>query len=211
MGAQQPPPRLPARVYWVRRLVVLGIPLLVVVLLVVWITGRGGGDEPTPAALTTTTAATRPAAHPTVTTPAPSTSPSQEPGGVPDCDADMLALAMTATAETFGPGVKPTFDVTITNTGDETCLVNAGETGREIVITSGDDRVWDSRDCIVDGTQTRDLLLAAAAVDSTELTWDRVRSAPSCPPNLPAPGPGTYSAQFTLAGAAAPPAVFGLG
>ena len=205
MGAQQPPPRLPARVYWVRRLIVLGIPLLVVVLVVVWFTGRGDDEGATPSAQTTTTAP--PAVEPVV----PDPTPSEEAGGVPDCDVTTLALAMTATAESFGPGVSPSFNVSITNIGSVPCLVDAGEASREIVITSGPDRVWSNRDCVVAGTESRDLLLPAAGADATQLAWNRVRSAPGCPPDLPAPGAGTYSAQFTLAGAAAPPAVFGLG
>ncbi len=204
MSAQQPP-RPPARVFWVRRLVVLGIPLLVVVLLIVWLTGRGGDGEATPAALTTTSAA------PVVAPPAPSATATKEPGGISDCDASTLTLAMTATAETFGAGQDPAFDVTITNTGSEPCLVDAGEASREIVITSGDDRVWSNRDCIVAGTESRDLLLPGGGADATQLAWNRVRSAPGCPPDLPAPGAGTYSAQLTLAGVAAAPAVFGLG
>jgi hypothetical protein len=209
MGAQQPPPRLPARVYWVRRLVVLGIPLLVVVLVIARITARGHDDGSTPVAQTTTTTAP-PATIPTEVA-APSPSPSTEPGGVVDCDASTLALALTATAESFGPGASPTFDVSITNVGSVPCLVDAGEASREILITSGDDRVWSSRDCVVPGTETRDLLLPEGGADTTQLAWTRVRSASGCPPDLPAPGAGTYSAQFTLAGAAAPPAVFGLG
>jgi len=199
-----PQPPLPARVYWVRRAVVLGIPLLVVVLLVVWLTGRGDDAGATPAAQTTTT--TTPPADATT----PSATPTTEPGGVVDCDATTLALAMTATAASFGPGQSPAFTVSITNNGSEPCLVDAGEASREIVITSGADRVWSNRDCIVAGTETRDLLLPAGGNDTSQLAWNRVRSAPACPEGLPAPGAGTYSAQLTLAGAAAAPAVFGL-
>ncbi|WP_028046106.1 hypothetical protein [Cellulomonas sp. URHE0023] len=208
MGAQQPPPRLPARVYWVRRLVVLGIPLLVIVLLVAWIATRGDGGS-TPAAQTTTT--TAPPASTDAPASAPAVVPSTEPGGVADCDATTLAISMTATAESFGPGVPPTFNVSITNIGGVPCLVDAGEASREIVITSGADRIWSNRDCIAAGSETRDLLLPEGGSDATQLAWNRVRSAPGCPPDLPAPGAGTYSAQFTLAGAVAAPAVFGLG
>src|SRR3954463_10485357 len=130
-----PQPRLPARVYWVRRAVVLGIPLLVLVLLVVWLTGRGADDGATPAAQTTTTT-------PPSDEPAPSTTPSTEPGGVADCDATTLALALTPTAASFPAGQTPAFAVSITNNGSEPCLVDAGEASREIVITSGADRVW---------------------------------------------------------------------
>ena len=211
MGAQQPPPRLPARVYWVRRLVVLGIPLLVVVLVIVWLGGRGDDGGSAPSASTTTSSAPAVSTAVDPAAPAPSPSTSKEAGGVPDCSAASLALAMTATATSFGPGASPTFDVSITNTGSVPCLVDAGEASREIVITSGADRVWSSRDCIVAGTETRDLLLPAAGADATQLAWNRIRSAPGCPAGLPAPGAGTYSAQLTLAGAAAAPAVFGLG
>ncbi len=79
------------------------------------------------------------------------------------CDPASVAIAMTADATTFAPGVSATFTVSITNTGDEACLVDAGEAQREIVITSGSDRVWSSRDCITPGTETRTLLLPAGA------------------------------------------------
>ena len=105
-----------------------------------------------------------------------------------------------------------TFNVSITNTGSVPCLVDAGEASREIVITSGADRVWYNRDCIVrrDGDPGPAAARRAAPTPPSS-PWNRVRSAPGCPPDLPAPGAGTYSAQFTLAGVAAPPAVFGLG
>ena len=61
------------------------------------------------------------------------------------------------------------------------------------------------------GTETRTLLLAGGGSDTTPFAWNRIRSAEGCPPDLPVPGAGTYSAQLTLAGVAAPAAVFGLG
>jgi len=198
--------RLPARVYWVRRLVVLGIPLLVVLLVVWLVAGRGNGDDPTPEAQTTSSPpAEQPADH------APSTTPSTDTAGVADCAPTGLVLAMTADAETFAAGVSPTFSVSITNTGTEPCLVDAGEAQREIVVTSGTDRVWSNRDCIVPGTESRTLLLPGGGNDTTPFAWNRVRSAEGCPAGLPAPGAGTYSAQLNLAGASAPPVVFGLG
>jgi hypothetical protein len=198
MSQVRPGGRLPARVYWVRRFVVLGIPLLLVALVVWLVAGRGAADD------TPTTASTD--------TPAASPTPSKTPGN-PECTPDHLALSIVAGAETFPAGVSPGFVVTVTNTGTEPCLVDAGEAHREIVITSGDDRVWSNQDCVVAGTESRLLLLSpgADAADGQQLAWNRIRSAPGCPANLPAPGAGTYSAAFNLAGASAPPAVFGLG
>lgn len=190
--------RLPARVYWVRRLVVLGIPLVVLAVVVWLVAGRGSDEDPAPDAQTTST--------PPVEEPTPSETPA-----LASCAPTGLVLAMTPDAVSFAAGVSATFTVSITNTGAEACLVDAGEVQREIVITSGADRVWSNRDCVVPGTEKRTLLLAAGFTDTTSFAWNRVRSAEGCPQGLPAPGAGTYSAQLNLAGTSAPPAVFGLG
>jgi hypothetical protein len=196
MSQARPGGRLPARVYWVRRFVVLGLPLLLIALVVWLVAGRGSSGD-TPAAATVETTSSTP-------------TPSQTPG---NCAPGQLALSLTAAAESFPAGVSPTFTVTITNTGTTPCLVDAGEAQREIVITSGTDRVWSNRDCVAGGTETRTLLLSPGAdgADAQQLAWNRIRSAAGCPDGLPAPGAGTYSAAFTLAGASAPPVVFGLG
>lgn len=188
-----PPPRPPARVFWIRRLVVLGLPLLLVVLLVTWWTGR---DAPDPGAA---------APEPTQTT-AP-----DDGGGVPDCAAAQLALAIAPGAESFPEGVDPTFEVTVTNSGPEPCLVDVGEGQREIVITSGEDRVWSSRDCTPADAPARTLLLVGGQSDVTQLGWPRQRSAPGCAGDLPVPGAGTYSVTVAAGGAMSPAAVFGLG
>ena len=184
-----------------RRFVVLGIPLLLIALVVWLVAGRGGPGD-TPAAASTGT----PSAEPT-----PSDTPTSGTGGVPDCSADHLALSVVAAAESFPAGVSPAFEVTITNTGTEPCLVDAGEAHREIVITSGADRIWSNRDCVATGSETRALLLPAAGADAQQLAWNRIRSAEGCPDELPAPAAGTYSMAFSLAGASAPAVVFGLG
>jgi len=216
VGVVRPSGPLPARVYWVRRTIVLGLPLLVVALVVWVLVGRGAAgasaDGELPPASETSPAGTD------ATTPAgdegadageeQDDASSDQPA---NCAPEVLALAITATAESFPAGVSPTFAVSITNTGSEPCLVDAGEAQREVVITSGVDRVWSSRDCVAAGTEERTLLLGGGVVDETPLVWNRERSAQGCPAGQPEPGAGTYSAAFTLAGATATPAVFGLG
>jgi len=204
MSQARPAGRLPARVYWVRRFVVLGIPLLAIVLVVWLVAGRGSGGGGTPAAAATETTATEPT---------PSQTKASTTGGIPECTPDHLALTVAAAAESFPAGVNPAFALTITNTGTEPCLVDAGEAHRQIVVTSGDDRVWSNQDCVAAGTETRSLLLAPGpgGADAQQLAWNRIRSAAGCPDGLPAPGAGTYSLAFALGGATAPPVVFGLG
>ncbi|QHT57217.1 hypothetical protein GXP71_14800 [Cellulomonas sp. H30R-01] len=210
MGVVRPAGPLPARVYWVRRVVVLGIPLLLVVLVVWLVAGRGSATPPADASPQDT-----PSSEPKteVETPAADDDEDTEDtsGVPPTCTAEVLALAIAATAESFPEGTSPSFTVSITNTGTQPCVVDAGDTQREIVITSGVDRVWSSKDCPVAGNETRTLLLAGGAADESTLAWNRVRSAQGCPADQPTPGAGTYSAAFTLAGATATPVVFGLG
>ena len=208
--------RLPARVYWVRRAVVLGVPLLLVVVLLVvarpWAgraADRAGGlptgtGSATPTRAAVSAAATTPAATPAAT---PSPTPSLR-GGVGDCQAAQLALGLTPAAVDVPAGVSPTFTVTIKNTGAAPCLVDAGDAYREVVITSGADRVWSSKDCVPAHASRRTLLLAAGQSDTTQFPWNRVRSAAGCPGGLPKPGPGTYQATVNLAGATGGPAVF---
>lgn len=187
--------RLPASVYWRRRFVVIGIPLVVVVALALWALNRGGHDD-TAAPLT-----------PLVTT-TPTSAPAP---GVPDCVPPALAVAVAADAADVPAGVSPTFTVTITNAGNTQCVVDAGELQREVVVVSGTDRVWSSKDCAPADSPARSLLLGPGMTDTTQLAWNLQRSAPGCPGGLPAPKAGTYQATVTLAGTSGGPTVFRLG
>ena len=195
--------RLPASVYRRRRIVALVAMLAALALLVVGavtvvrgigaaIAGDGGAAEPrTPAPSPTTT-----------------TEPSVE---YADCAPPELVVAATPDAADVPAGVAAPFTVTITNNGTETCLVDAGEAKRVVTVVSGADRIWSSADCVAADAAERTLLLAPGASDTTQLAWNRVRSAQGCPAGQPAPLPGTYQVSVTLAGASGGPAVFRLG
>ena len=193
-----PEERLPSSVYWRRRVVVLGIPLVLLVVLVLWLLIRNGGDDD----LAT------PVENP-VTTPA--TSAAAPPPGVADCAPPTLTVGITADAASFAAGVSPTFTLTITNAGNTPCVVDAGDLQREVVVVSGNDRIWSSKDCAPAGSPARSLLLAAGMTDTTQIAWNRVRSAEGCPTGLPEPKPGTYQASVALAGTSGGPVVFQLG
>jgi hypothetical protein len=177
LGVLRPAGSLPARVYWVRRFVVLAA-VLAVVLIVAWIVpfvvGKVGAA----------------------------------PVGPQPCAAGALGLTLAADAASYPAGALPTLSVTIVNNGPTECVVDAGEAQREIVITSGTDRIWSSRDCATGVALTRELLLAPGAPDATTVQWQRTRSAAGCPGDHPAALKGTYSATLTLAGASSPPVVF---
>ena len=196
--------RLPPGVYWRRRFVVLGIPLLLVVVLVAWVVNRGGGPS-TAATGHTPTSTPTPAPVGSPTTSAPAN------GGVADCAAPALTVGIVPDAASVPGGATPTFTVTIDNVGNTPCVVDAGELQREVVVVSGNDRVWSSKDCAPADSPARTLLLTPGMTDTSHVAWNRVRSAVGCPGNLPAPKPGTYQVSVALAGTSSAPAVFQLG
>lgn len=203
VGVLRPAGPMPARVYWMRRLVVLGAVAVVVALGVVLVRLVGGGPGSSSVGAARTLPPS-PSASPT-TSRAASTTPSPTSGVPPACEAASLGLTLEADAASYPRAKLPTFTVTLVNTGPVPCLVDAGDAQREIVVTSGADRIWSSRDCAGPATRSRRLLLVPGTPDKTQVQWSRTRSAAGCPGNQPAALKGTYSAVLTLAGASSQP------
>jgi hypothetical protein len=198
MGVLRPAGPLPARVYWFRRFVVVGIPLVIVAVVVWVLLGRGDGASPDDTAQEPGTSET-PAGDGTTT---------DETTGPEACAVEALGLTLTADAASYAPGALPTLTVSLVNNGTVDCLVDAGEAQREILIVSGEDRIWSTRDCAAEDTLARELLLVPGTPDVTTVQWARVRSAVGCPTDEVDAQPGTYSATLSLAGVTPPPAVF---
>jgi hypothetical protein len=100
---------LPPRVYWVRRLVVLGVPLILILIIAVSCSGGGGKKSPT-------AGTGGPSTTPTVTT---STTSDPNAACVPG---DLSAtLAVDAADGIYQVGATPTFTATITNVSASTC------------------------------------------------------------------------------------------
>jgi hypothetical protein len=115
-----------------------------------------------------------------------------------DCAPEALQLTLTSAAVEFAPTVNPVLTATVTNVGDVPCTVDAGDATREVLISSGEDRVWSTKDCATEETASRQLLLKAGGADAVPVEWARVRSAEGCPADLAAPQSGTYQAVATL-------------
>ncbi|MCG7286147.1 hypothetical protein MHY85_09195 [Cellulomonas sp. ACRRI] len=196
MGVLRPEGSLPARVYWVRRAVVLLVLVLVVVLAFLGVRALlgGGGDDD----------AATPAGGSTQQEP----TSEETTEGTPVCEPGAVGLELAADATTYAAGVLPTFTIRITNTGDVDCLLDAGDAQRQVLITSGSDRIWASTDCATG--ETLQLLLAPGQVDERQVQWDRTRSVEGCAPDQPAAQPGTYQAVLALGGVSTAPVVFGL-
>ncbi|GAA1653797.1 hypothetical protein [Georgenia ruanii] len=186
-GARSPR-RRPSRAVIIRRRIVALVILLAVIALLVWgvtaVVGllRGGDDAPAAeelAAAETTTGPVDPQA----------------------CQSRELEVDLAPSATAAGRPVS--FDVTLRNTSQAACLVDAGRAALVLTVSSGEDRVWSSADCPAEPAE-RELLLDAGDTATTTLTWDRTRSAQGCPGGQRAAGGGTYQVMASLGGAMLP-------
>lgn len=184
----------PPRVYWVRRLVVLGLVLLVLALAVWAFASRGSDSGAAADAQGDETAADQDA-------PA---------GGPLACEPADLTVTLSSDARTYGADSRPVMTLSVTNASEAPCTVDVGSGNRVVTITSGSDRIWSSTDCAGDeGEALR--LLDAGAVETVGVDWKRERSDPDCTAGLPEPRPGTYTAVASVLGVESETLVFELG
>lgn len=128
--------------------------------------------------------------------------PADPGGGTRPCAADQLDVRLAADRTTVSTGQPVVFTVTLENSGVTPCLVDGGDANRPVTVWSGEpgpdaDRVWSSGDCGDAGE--RMLLLGSGSVDTQDVRWSDVRSAPGCEQVEGDIEPGTYSAQVTVA------------
>lgn len=193
-------------VYWRRRMAVL-VGVLVVVAVVAWACSSVAGPErsadsaapfagiPSPDPLLASLYAAS-QSTPKATPSAEESSPkpkrdTRRPGD--DCDPDDLVVSLSGKREVYPEGTRPTFLVTLVNTGRFMCRVDVGPRALELRITSGQDRIWSSSDCISgEGVDIRRLRRGIPYV--RPVTWDRRRSAENCRAERLKARPGTYVA-----------------
>ncbi|MFC7718334.1 hypothetical protein [Nonomuraea recticatena] len=220
----------PGDVYWRRRMTVL-VAVLVVVAVVAWACSSGpDGPQSTSSAKSAPssseaaesmleglpTVMSTPTTTPTPKPPKPRAAlpPSPKPTAKPrrpgmPCEEKDLVLNLQGRQEVYGAGARPNFLVTLVNTGPVMCVADVGPRAMEIRITSGDDRVWSTSDCVSgDGVDMRKLERGIPYVRS--LDWDRRRSGGACGGTKAAALPGTYVAVVLTGGLRSPKAVFHL-
>lgn len=135
--------------------------------------------------------------------------PAPEPAGPVECTPADVTVALTADAPSYAVGQTAVFTLSITHVGTVPCTVDAGRTAAELVITSGEDRIWSSADC--EPGDPRLLLLDGGNSDVSTIEWATNRSAPECPADLPQIGAGTYQAVVTTPAITTEPVVFSIG
>lgn len=151
-----------ARVYWRRRLVV-GLGILAVIIVIILIVVRpGGGGTPTPVGTKTAIA----------TTPKASTTPIA--GGT--CIPANLTLTAVTDKDSYAAGEKPQISMSLKNNGSAPCSLNMGSTQQDLAITSGSEKIWDSKDCQTGAVDATVTIKAGETLTTPAIAWDRTRS-----------------------------------
>ena len=174
-----PAGRLSPQVYRRRRLVVLLglIAVITVIVLIIVRPGASQGDEADPSAPPAGATAT-PGASPDVEQPTAIPTEPTAADGDPCAPEQVIVEAVTDKIE-YAAGEQPQLSVTITNTGANVCVLNAGTNAQVFTIKSGDDVYWTSTDCQVDPVDAEVALTPDTPISSSvPLIWDRTRSAP---------------------------------
>lgn len=180
-------PRQSAAVYRRRRIVALGIVIVVLALLIalVWaLTARGGsGPAPTPSPATSAPKTSSPPTTPDPTadaspdpsaTPTPTSTP--DAGPVP-CTAGQVQVTAVTDHDTYSTDENPQLSISLTNSSTKDCTMNVGTSTQVFTITSGSDTWWRSTDCQQTPSDAIQTIKAGATItSSTPVVWDRTRS-----------------------------------
>jgi hypothetical protein len=192
---------LPARVYWTRRLVVLGIPLVLVVVLARFLGGSsdarddasgtatqaGATVETTPAPTAGPTSQVAPAKgnkkkgkkgkkrDQAVQETAPPEPVLAEPSG--PCEPSDIVAAPAITSAAGGADIPITINLRTVVT--EACTWQASPETMTVTITSGSDDIWSSRECPA-AIPPQDVVVRQAVDTPVVVTWSARRSDEGC-------------------------------
>jgi hypothetical protein len=177
----------PPSVYWRRRaMVALGLVVVVIVIVLIVVRPGSGAAEPGAAATSTPPAAAEetPEASAPTTGAAPAadaTAPATDAPAAGDdatCAAGVVDLVPITDAATYASTQLPQISMSITNTGSVDCSLNLGSSQQALVVTSGQEQWWSSKDCQVNPTDQVVTIQAGQTLTTPAIAWDRTRSTP---------------------------------
>ncbi|KPG85261.1 hypothetical protein [Frigoribacterium sp. RIT-PI-h] len=175
----------PPSVYW-RRRAVLALGLIAVVVIIVLIVVRPGSGSAEPGAAATTSAPPADAAptEPAATETAPAADATADPADTstegasdaPACSTRDIELKPVTDKTSYAATELPQISMSITNSGRADCSIDLGSAQQTLVITSGEEQYWSSKDCQVNGTNQVVTLTAGQTLSTPPIAWDRTRS-----------------------------------
>lgn len=211
---------LPARVYWTRRFVVIGLPLLLVVVIARVLGGSSDGADagaetatqagattqvsetptsgPTKAAATKVTKTKKQKAKAKKKRNRETTPPEPvlaEPTG-PCTPSDIVA---TPAVTQVPGGADAPLTLTLRTIATEACTWRASADTMTVTITSGSDFIWSSRECPA-SIPAQDVVVRSAVDTSVVVTWSARRSDEGCPKATDWALPGFYHVEAAALG-----------
>jgi hypothetical protein len=196
-GLRHPVGELPPDVYWRRRVTILAFAVLAILVIFFLLKAAFASDDQTTKPGPSSTSSGIPSGLPSAS---PNSSVSTSPGDIRACGTGDLSIDLAPTTRDFAGPALPSFNATVTQTGLTSCVVDTTATGSELLVTSGSDRIWSSKDCLSGALPLQQVVLAPDESRVIQVNWSRIRSNESCAANLPSPRAGTYHAVLTLAG-----------
>lgn len=192
--------RLPARVYWVRRLMVLGIALLLVVGIAKMLGGSSDGSSGDQARQVSDTGPASPSTSGDLGSQGPSTTRHHHRKKIDDpvthvampsgpCDASDVAITPSVPKPIAGSDITLVLDISSLNT--PACTWRLSGDTMALRITSGKDLIWTSKEC-PKAIPGEDLTVRQADPTRVKITWDARRSEAGCPVRTEWALPGTY-------------------
>lgn len=119
------------------------------------------------------------------------------------CDPSALSNTVQG-PESIGVGVGATFSISLVNNGSVPCLLDVGSQALGVRVSSGSQQVWDSVTCPVGQTE-KALLLPAGKAAEVSVTWNGNAATSDCAVANAAPAsPASASASSTRVPPAAP-------
>ncbi|WP_144794826.1 hypothetical protein [Kocuria palustris] len=193
------------------RILIPAAILLLVIALLIWIlnalTGGGeeeqGADEPAAVAESSEDPFDGFSARPEDETTDGASGPAARACG------DALSLEASTDEQSYPEDQDPVLIMTLENTGEDPCMVNAGTARMDFRVVSGSDTVFDSQHCQIEG-QDRPIELEPGETQSARMQWDRQRSAPGCSGEPEPAAAGGYELEVSLGEASAAPVEFTL-
>ncbi len=189
---------LPASVYWRRRVVVLGLGLVLVLTFAKLFLGGGddGKDKAVDRATQVAGEPTGSASDEPTTTPGPKKSKKpkipQEPVlAQPDgpCEDSDIVITPTVAEAVAGRPVMVSLELRTATAAACTWRVSAGHVTMKI--TSGADEIWSSRQC-PGAVPVQDVVVRSAVTTFVDVPWKARRSDDGCPVQTQWALPGTY-------------------
>jgi len=186
---------LPARVYWTRRLMVLGTAVLLVVAIARVLGGGSDGsstandDEAVQAAAGTTTGPTEAAPPPPGVTKTRKPKKSKQPTASATPEAPVLAspsgmcadedIAATPQIERAVAGSDVRVVIALRTIRSEACTWRVSPESLTLKITSGKDDIWSSREC-PRAIQSQDVIVRRSVTSNIAILWSAKRSDDEC-------------------------------